>query len=139
MAQAVGADYVAPYLGRIADGIGKSYLANTSSDSFSSPEEHQQEIKQAATEAALDAVAAMQAGVTATGSQMRVLVASIRDASDMSTLAARVSHLGAAEGQVQERAAQGRQLLRIVYWVPLAMYMAPPSGQQKGLLIKIGA
>jgi transaldolase len=91
MAQAVGADYVAPYLGRIADGIGKSYLANTSSESFSSPEEHQQEIKQAAMEAALDAVTAMQAGVTATGSQMRVLVASIRDASDISTLAARVS------------------------------------------------
>lgn len=42
-------------------------------------------------ESALDAVAAMQAAVTASGSHMRVLVASIRDASDMATLAARVS------------------------------------------------
>lgn len=94
MAQAVGADYVAPYLGRIADGIAKSYLApdfsNLEEHQQEIPEEHQQEIKQAAMESALDAVAAMQAGVTATGSQMRVLVASIRDASDMSTLAARV-------------------------------------------------
>ena len=42
-------------------------------------------------EAALDAVAAMQSAVTNTGSGMRVLVASIRDASDMAALAARVS------------------------------------------------
>lgn len=49
------------------------------------------ELGKAAMESALDAVAAMQAAVTANGSQMRVLVASIRDASDMATLAARVS------------------------------------------------
>jgi hypothetical protein len=105
MAQAVGADYVAPYLGRIADGIAKSYMAPGSSIS----EEDQQEIKQTAMESALDAVAAMQAGVTATGSQMRVLVASIRDASDMSTLAARVS--GRCCGRGQDKAGQGRRVL----------------------------
>jgi hypothetical protein len=51
------------------------------------------ELGKAAMESALDAVAAMQAAVTANSSQMRVLVASIRDASDMATLAARVSAL----------------------------------------------
>ncbi len=38
-----------------------------------------------------DAVAAIQAVVAATGSQLRVLAASIRDAADMASLAARVS------------------------------------------------
>lgn len=52
---------------------------------------YERELNKAAMESALDAVAAMQAAVTASGSQMRVLVASIRDASDMATLAARVS------------------------------------------------
>lgn len=52
---------------------------------------YDRELNKAAMESALDAVAAMQAAVTASGSHMRVLVASIRDASDMATLAARVS------------------------------------------------
>jgi transaldolase len=93
IAQAAGADYVAPYLGRIADGIRATFPQINPSETFDdlSPEEYQRELDKAAMESALDAVTAMQAAVTATGSQMRVLVASIRNASDMATLAARVS------------------------------------------------
>lgn len=93
IAQAAGADYVAPYLGRIADGIRATFPQLNPSETFDDiiPEEYQRELDKAAMESALDGVAAMQAAVTATGSQMRVLVASIRNASDMATLAARVS------------------------------------------------
>lgn len=93
IAQAAGADYVAPYLGRIADGIRATYPQVNPTETFDdmTPEDYQYELNKAAMESAVDAVAAMQAAVTATGSQMRVLVASIRSASDMATLAARVS------------------------------------------------
>lgn len=95
MAQAVGADYVAPYVGRIADGICAKYQQD--------PEDwqqYQQEYQAAAMESAIDAVAAMQAAVEATGSSMRVLVASIRSAADMGSLAARVS-MGCCNWRVQ--------------------------------------
>eukprot|EP00877_Chromochloris_zofingiensis_P007858 jgi/Chrzof1/3325/Cz12g20290.t1 len=59
-AQAIGADYVAPYLGRMADTIGA--------------------------EEAIQQVVDMQDGVYSTGSCMRVLVASIRNADVMAKL-----------------------------------------------------
>lgn len=92
IAQALGADYVAPYLGRIADGIRATYGAQSldTLDDDMSEQDFLAELSRASMESAMDAVAAMQAAVTASGSQMRVLVASIRDASDMATLAARV-------------------------------------------------
>jgi len=91
MAQAVGANYVAPYLGRIADIVKASFGAEDIPGY--SPEEADQERGKIAMESAIDAVAAMQTAVTNSGSDMRVLVASIRSASDMSALAARVSGL----------------------------------------------
>lgn len=87
MAQAVGANYVAPYLGRIADIVKASFGAEDIPGY--SPEEADQERGKIAMESAIDAVAAMQTAVTNSGSDMRVLVASIRSASDMSALAAR--------------------------------------------------
>lgn len=65
LAQAVGADYVAPYLGRMADAAAGGMPA------------------------ALDQVAAMAGAARRSGSGMRVLVASIRSAADMAALAAR--------------------------------------------------
>lgn len=76
---------------------------------------YDRELNKAAMESALDAVAAMQAAVTSSGSQMRVLVASIRDASDMATLAARVSRW--AEGHTFNHWRQllaGRYTLMII-------------------------
>lgn len=91
IAQAAGANYVAPYLGRMADGIKATYPVQSPEAADMEPEEYEQALSRAAMESAMEAVASMQAAATNTGSEMRVLVASIRDASDMAELAARVS------------------------------------------------
>lgn len=81
LAQAVGADYVAPYLGRMSDGDITQLALSHRQLAFrkDAPEPM---------EAALEAVLSMQAAVDASGSSMRILVASIRAAEQMAILAA---------------------------------------------------
>lgn len=87
MAQAVGANYVAPYLGRMSDGnVGtlEASLRELPSDNPTSNRSYGMQV-------ALETVLSMQAAVDKAGSSMRILVASIRQAEQMAMLAAHVS------------------------------------------------
>lgn len=90
-AQAVGADYVAPYLGRMADAAAALDLAaSVARPRAQLPDDAdlEQLYARAARMQAEDAVLAMQAMLAASGSSMRVLVASVRTAQQLAVLAA---------------------------------------------------
>lgn len=90
MAQAVGADYVAPYLGRMSDGDLGTLEASLRELPSGTPASN----RPYGMQVALEAVLSMQAAVDKAGSAMRILVASIRQAEQMAVLAAHVSCTG---------------------------------------------